>query len=63
MSILKHPSHAADTDWFFSPRTSPPLSVMSWNNASMHVIRPTSPPPFFWEGVFLSLTRFLHAYD
>lgn len=63
MSISKYPSHAADIDWFFSLRTSGPPSVMSWNNTSMHVIRPTSPPPFCLEGVFLSLTRFLHTCD
>ena len=63
MSISKQPSHDADVDWLFSLRTSARLSAMSWNNASMHVIRPTSPPPFCWEGVFLSLTRFLHACD
>ena len=63
MSISKYPSHAADIDWFFSLRTSGPPSVMSWNNASMHVIWPASFPSFYWEGVFLSLTRFLHARD
>lgn len=63
MSISKQPSHAADIDWFFSPRTSAQLGVMSWNNASMHVIHLTPPPPFCWEGIFLSLTRFLHVRD
>ena len=63
MSISKYPSHAADIEWFFSLRTSARLSAMSWNNASMHVIRPTPSPPFCWVGVFLSLTRFLHTCD
>ena len=52
MSISKQPSYAADIDWFFSLQTSARLSAMSWNNASMHVIRLTPPPPFCWEGYF-----------
>lgn len=46
MSISKQPSHTADIDWFFSPRTSERLGALSWNNASVHVIRLTPPPPF-----------------
>lgn len=46
MYISKQHSHAADIDWFFSPRTSGPMRALSRNNASMHVILLTPPPPF-----------------